>query len=377
MALRFLNSGYFAGKVGIGTESPVAKLELGTNDFIMVNAGAGGRAGILFNETGTPSATNVQYGARISYKENGDVLELVTRENNVDKLGIAIARLTGYVGIGTDTSINNPLTVSKDAGGNALAYFNSLNTNGYGVAIRTADAGNDKYILRLDSAYSSAPVMYASNAGNVGIGTDSPNYKLDIEGANLIRAYNPSGSASIQIKASANNNSSVDFADPNDTNVGQIIYRHADNSMSFDTNDIEKMRITSGGNVGIGTTSPSEKLSVAGNMYLNGVLYIGSRGIYQQQNTDVSGLELVANASTSLYRAAFFDYVIQKQGNVRAGTVFACNDGTSVEYTETSTNDIGDTSDVVLSVDISGTNMRLLADAATSGWSVKSLIRAI
>jgi hypothetical protein len=147
--------------------------------------------------------------------------------------------------------------------------------------------------------------------------------------------------------------------------------------MTFDFRDSEKMRITDAGNVGIGTTNPSEKLAVVGNMYLNGVLYIGSRGIYQQQNTDVSGLELVANASTSLYRAAFFDYVIQKQGNVRAGTVFACNDGTSVEYTETSTNDIGDTSDVVLSVDISGTNMRLLADAATSGWSVKSLIRAI
>ena len=55
MALNFLNNGYFAGKVGIGTESPTAKLELGTNDFIMVNPGTGGRAGILFNETGTPS----------------------------------------------------------------------------------------------------------------------------------------------------------------------------------------------------------------------------------------------------------------------------------------------------------------------------------
>ena len=29
MALRFLNSGYFAGKVGIGTESPSGKLEIG------------------------------------------------------------------------------------------------------------------------------------------------------------------------------------------------------------------------------------------------------------------------------------------------------------------------------------------------------------
>jgi hypothetical protein len=48
-----------------------------------------------------------------------------------------------------------------------------------------------------------------------------------------------------------------------------------------------------------------------------------------------------------------------------------------VEFTETSTNDLGDTSDVTLSVDISGVNMRLLATVTSDDWSVKSLIRAI
>jgi len=86
---------------------------------------------------------------------------------------------------------------------------------------------------------------------------------------------------------------------------------------------------------------------------------------------------VVANVLIASYTAAFFDFVIKKGTNVRSGTVYACHDGTNVEFTETSTNDLGDTSDVVLSVDISGTGMRLLADAATSGWSVKSLIRAI
>ena len=117
----------------------------------------------------------------------------------------------------------------------------------------TIQASNNKNINLFDD---SGVGLTVKDGGNVGIGKTSPNYKLDIEGADLIRAYNPSGSASIQIKASANNNSSVDFADPDDTNVGQIIYRHADNSMSFDTNDIERMRITSTGNIGIsGDTS--------------------------------------------------------------------------------------------------------------------------
>ena len=33
MALRFLNSGYFAGKVGIGTDSPDAQLDIGVNNI--------------------------------------------------------------------------------------------------------------------------------------------------------------------------------------------------------------------------------------------------------------------------------------------------------------------------------------------------------
>ena len=48
-----------------------------------------------------------------------------------------------------------------------------------------------------------------------------------------------------------------------------------------------------------------------------------------------------------------------------------------MEYAETSTVDLGDTSDVTLSVDISGTNMRLRATTTSSTWTIKSLIRTI
>jgi hypothetical protein len=99
------------------------------------------------------------------------------------------------------------------------------------------------------------------------------------------------------------------------------------------------------------------------------------------QNTDVdTGAEVVAQVAHATYTAAFFDFVVKKGTNVRSGTVYACHNGDTtplVEFTETSTNDLGDTSDVTLSVDISGTNMRLLATVTSDDWSVKSLIRAI
>ena len=124
--------------------------------------------------------------------------------------------------------------------------------------------------------------------------------------------------------------------------------------------------------MGIGTTSPSEKLDVNGNVKIKDAL------LSSQENTDVdsAAAEVVAQVSTT-YTAAFFDFVIKKGTNVRSGTVYACHDGTNVEFTETSTNDLGDTSDVTLSVDISGANMRLLATVTSDDWSVKSLIRAI
>jgi len=98
---------------------------------------------------------------------------------------------------------------------------------------------------------------------------------------------------------------------------------------------------------------------------------------YTSGTKRITGTETVANVAIATYTAAFFDFVIKKTTNVRSGTVYACHDGTNVEFTETSTQDLGDTSDVTLSVDISGTDMRLRATTTSDDWSVKSLIRAI
>ena len=123
----------------------------------------------------------------------------------------------------------------------------------------------------------------------------------------------------------------------------------------------------------------STKLETASTgVTVTGDIQIDSALLSNQENTDVdTGTETVASVAIATYTAAFFDFVIKKTTNVRSGTVYACHDGTNVEFTETSTNDLGDTSDVTLSVDISGTNMRLLATVTSNDWSVKSLIRAI
>ena len=85
----------------------------------------------------------------------------------------------------------------------------------------------------------------------------------------------------------------------------------------------------------------------------------------------------IASFPTSSYRAGFFDYVAFSSTNARAGTVMAVWSGTSVEFSETSTNDIGSTSALTLSASLSGANIRLQGVSTSGTWTVETLARLI
>jgi len=127
------------------------------------------------------------------------------------------------------------------------------------------------------------------------------------------------------------------------------------------------------GDVGIGTTTPTEKLHVVGSILIDKVI------LSNQENLDVDSgdLRVITSLPSATHDAAFFDFIIKKGTNRRAGTVFAVHNGTDVEFTETSTGDIGNTEEVILSVDLSGGNIRLLAETQTNDWIIKTLVRGL
>ena len=266
-------------------------------------------------------------------------------------------------------------------------------------------------------------VLYVDAANNnVGIGTASPQAKLDVDGDTFLASrhakissngtnvyftaatHDASGTEGLLNKLSFKSvgtyfdNGFISITDtsvalPLDTSIVQEAISAGDNNWNVltlpkesGTFALENWVTSNFAPSTGGSYLPLAGGTMAGTITMNNnritsieeLRFNNGGNIGNQINTDVdTGTETVANVEIATYTAAFFDFVVKKTTNVRSGTVYACHDGTNVEFTETSTNDLGDTSDVTLSVDISGTNMRLLATVTSDDWSVKSLIRAI
>ncbi|MBB5636305.1 hypothetical protein HDE68_002193 [Pedobacter cryoconitis] len=137
------------------------------------------------------------------------------------------------------------------------------------------DVGENKYgmaLLTQDSYLTGrTEKMRITSEGNVGIGTITPNSKLQVAGTiSTINIANTVGSSVPVIYGSigaaystwgVSMNHVVEDAGANHYGMALLT------TDSFLTGRTEKMRIASNGNVGIGTTNPDEKLAVNGTIH--------------------------------------------------------------------------------------------------------------
>jgi trimeric autotransporter adhesin len=330
-----------SGNVGIGNTSPGFKLHIkssGLGSYPLVVQRAANNNNIFYiyedgSGNGTLTIENSGGGAAVSLNSNG-----VSYLNG------------GNVGIGT-TSPLNPLFVSASNAADYAAFIENTNSsNGYGLVARTAHTGTSAYAFAARAAATDIFVVRAD--GNVGIGTTSPAQKLDVNGAIAVSgttfvdstrrniyldSFSAGGGAGIFFRDGFTYNASITAEDHNGSAADGICISGSD-GISFSTGSNsknERMRITSAGNVGIGTTSPTGKLEIAGAtelLRLQTVYPIGSaRGIISwYDTTDVTGrIYTIYDGTTvdmrigALYSSGYntSDLVtIKGNGNVGIGT---------------------------------------------------------
>jgi hypothetical protein len=90
-----------------------------------------------------------------------------------------------------------------------------------------------------------------------------------------------------------------------------------------------------------------------------------------------TGLSTVYSIPVSGYTGAWFEYTVSNTTGARAGQVMSIFSGSSVNFTETTTTDIGSTSPVTFTMSSDGSNASLQVSATTTGWEVKTIVRSI
>ena len=267
---------YFnGGNVGIGTTAPTAQLEIRTT------------------RTGSPSSdTNIKVtddtaqaadvGGSINftgkYTDAGVVLGgspfIRASKKNATTGDYGYGLKFGVRGTGSGTS-NVAMTIDSDSNvgigtSTPNAKLDIQGTQGQLFSV-TDDLSGSIFAV---ADISGVPIFDVNSSGvsyfdgNVGIGTDSPVTKLQIDDpADFSVALSKRGSTSSALKFTLSNPNTTtnSWKIEHDASEDLKIFGYSADNLLISTNSTERMRITSGGNVGIGATSPRGKLQINGN----------------------------------------------------------------------------------------------------------------
>ena len=283
-----------SGNLGIGTDSPQTTLHV-VDEFLLSTAGAAssqritqrayttdngtlsweGSAGQLFSVT-----NNLTSGSIFSVN---DVSGIPSIDVDADgTIQLAPYGSTEFVGIGT-TNPTQKLDVNGNVAIGGSVYDNNdlpgtngqvlSNVTGFGVSWTDAPTGEvnvneissgSYYIGAFETTGTTAqayiettnPVVLTSD-GNIGIGTTNPQEKLHTIGDVMIQGTGGTGEQTLFIGKSAtvlpNSRGVAIAADQNSSAFHDMVLKTSTNSSGL----VERLRITSSGNVGIGTTNTS------------------------------------------------------------------------------------------------------------------------
>jgi hypothetical protein len=294
------------GNLGLGTATPLAPLHIdttGTDDSLLItnDDATADAAPVITLKRDSASPADGDYLGQIKFKGENDASQ-----------EIVYAKITGKISDVTDTTEDGLIETMVKAGGSNLIVSRQTHTdlkliNGIG--------------LQVD--------------GNVGIGTTSPGELLDVDGdaritnlglntlaSSSYNLYSSNGAVGLGGALFEGGSNAVIIDDINDytgSGVADFTVFNGSQLTQFGTSS-GYAAVFDGGNVGIGTTSPSALLDVDGDLRVAGneIKFNEDRGfIYDSaQNRVGISTDLTLNMATAAV-------VVESDGNVGIGLVGA------------------------------------------------------
>jgi hypothetical protein len=261
------------------------KAQFGASNELQIYKATGGNSYI--QETGT---SNLRIcGTEVFLRDGADTENLaVFRTNGANELYYDNSKKFETTSTGIDvtgTVVSDGLTVDGNAslttsGANGLVINQRTDNSANSANIFLSDSSGTVGIQSSSGAFrvntgatvgsaSGTERMRIDSSGYVGIGTNSPS-SFNSQARNLVVGTG-SGANGITIYSGNTSTADILFADGTSGSErvrGGINYTHSNESMHFRVNDSPRMYILSSGNVGIGTSSPSAKLQVNGNVLI-------------------------------------------------------------------------------------------------------------
>ena len=253
-----------SGRLGIGTTTPKTTLEVSGDITIQNNNGSNptDAGSLYFAEAGLTWGTDF-YGFRINQQGSSNYLNFQSANLTTVQDVLTLTRDTARVGIGT-TSPAGTLHVVGTSGGAGEIYVSDVD-NGVGSSdgLLISKSGTNAFIYNRDNGQISFGTnnvsnnLVITNTGNVGIGTTSPSWKLDLNGGteNTLASFS-STDQTAQLRIVDSSNVPFYFGV-----IGTGAYISPTGATPADG-----ISIRNTGNVGIGVAVPTHKLDVKGDI---------------------------------------------------------------------------------------------------------------
>jgi hypothetical protein len=347
-----------SGNVGIGTTSPSAPLQVvqttNTPAAGINVTGAASNVTVSLTNTGTSGTTwwldsassgSAWGGGTLSIGSGAAYSGTPSMTFSGSNVGIGVTGPASQLTVsGAGQTANNFSTTGSLAGalelddtgasaGNGGAILFSAGTQAWKFAAIKGYVTNGGGNSQGDIVFATRPVaanatltdvMHITSSGYVGIGTTGPTYDLDVQGS--------TGNVRV-LSSTATNAAYLDVVNTNHTRVGSetsaggglfggsspyasVFGGQQAYPTQFATNNNIRMTIDSSGNVGIGSTGPTQKLDVNGNINLgnstSNTIFFGANGVAAPGASSAGEkIQLYGTAGT----VGASDYALGIQGN--------------------------------------------------------------